>query len=140
MQKQPSRTGRVLLILAGVFGACAVAAGAFASHGLEGAIGRDEALRAAPLWATGSQYQMVHAVILAVVADLHQRAARDRGLLAISGVFFAIGCLLFPGALYALGYWGPSMFGVVAPVGGLALILGWLVLTVTGFRFAGRRD
>jgi uncharacterized membrane protein YgdD (TMEM256/DUF423 family) len=132
--------GHVLLILAGAFGASAVATGAFASHGLANAVGPAGAERAVALWTTGSHYQMVHAVILAVVADLRLRASRDRALLALAGAFFTAGCLLFPVALYGLGYWGPSMLGAVAPIGGLCLILGWLVLCVVGVRFAGSRD
>lgn len=140
MSSPHPRSARILLILAGLFGAWAVAAGAYASHGLAAAVGEGQGARAASLWATGSQYQMVHAVILAVVAELRQRAGGQGGILAVAGAFFAVGCLLFPGALYALGWWGPSILGAVAPLGGLALILGWLSLCVAGFRYAGRRD
>lgn len=132
------RTGPILLILAGLFGAWAVAAGAYAAHGLTAAMGPELAERAVSLWTTASHYQMVHAVMLAVVAELRQRAERYGKLLTAAGSCFAVGCLLFPGALYGLGWWGPSLLGAVAPVGGLSLVLGWLLLCVAGFQYAGQ--
>jgi uncharacterized membrane protein YgdD (TMEM256/DUF423 family) len=36
--------------------------------------------------------------------------------------------VLFPGALYALAFGAPRWMGAVAPIGGIAFILGWLSL------------
>ncbi|HYE51272.1 MAG TPA: DUF423 domain-containing protein [Azospirillaceae bacterium] len=127
------RTGSVLLALAGLFGALAVAAGAYASHRLAAVRGE----RAAELWATASQYQMVHALAIVGAVLLRERAGRGGGLLAAAGTAFAAGCVLFPGALYGLGWWGPSALGAVAPLGGLCFILGWLGLAAAAV--AGRR-
>lgn len=119
-----------LMLLAGLFGAVAVAAGAFASHGL--AAVRDA--HAVDLWKTASQYQMVHAMAILVLAALRRALPGQARWLAASGLCFAIGCVLFPGALYALGWYGPSAMGAVAPIGGLAFILGWLLTGIAGFR------
>lgn len=119
-----------LMLLAGLFGAFAVSAGAYASHGL--AAMRDA--HAVELWGTASQYQMVHALALLVVALLRRLLPGQARLLAGSGLAFAIGCVLFPGALYALGWYGPSAMGAVAPVGGLCFILGWLLVGLAGLR------
>ncbi|MFV3129290.1 DUF423 domain-containing protein [Niveispirillum sp. KHB5.9] len=119
-----------LMLLAGLFGAIAVSAGAYASHGLAGV--RDG--HAVELWKTASQYQMVHALALLVVAMLRRVLPGQAQLLAASGLAFAIGCVLFPGALYALGWYGPSAMGAVAPVGGLSFILGWLLVGLAGLR------
>jgi uncharacterized membrane protein YgdD (TMEM256/DUF423 family) len=119
-----------LMLLAGLFGAVAVAAGAYASHGL--AAVRDP--HAVDLWKTASQYQMVHALAILVVAVARFPMPGAKGWLAASGLCFAIGGLLFPGALYALGWFGPSAMGAVAPVGGLAFIIGWLLAGLAGLR------
>lgn len=112
-----------LLLLASLFGAVAVAAGAYASHGL--AAVRDA--RAVELWGMASHYQMIHALaILAVIALRRSLPGQQRWLTA-SGLCFALGCVLFPGALYALGWYGPSAMGAVAPIGGLSFITGWLL-------------
>lgn len=123
------RATRPLLILAGLFGAVAVACGAYASHGLPAV--RDA--RAVELWQTASQYQLAHAAALLGLVAWRRHGGADR-LTALAGTAFALGCLLFPGALYLLGWFGPSALGVVAPVGGVSFILGWLLLSVAGLR------
>src|SRR3954462_10917988 len=102
---------RWFLILAGVSGALAVMAGAFAAHGLEPLRGA----HAVSQWQTASQYQLIHAVALLFVAQ------REPGrLAAVAGTLFVVGSVLFCGALYALGWWGSSAMGAVAPIGGLS--------------------
>lgn len=120
----PDRQADRLLLLAGLFGAVAVTAGAYASHGL--AAIRDA--RAVELWQMASHYQLIHAVAIAVTVLLRRALPAAAGRLLGAGLAFAIGSVLFPGALYGLGWWGPSALGAVAPVGGLAFIAGWLLL------------
>lgn len=118
-------SARLFLLIAGVSGALAVTAGAFAAHGLEPMRG----LRAVSLWQTASQYQLIHAVALLFIARL------EPGRLSLAaGTLFALGSVLFCGALYGLGWWGPSALGAVAPIGGLSFILGWLVLAALGLQ------
>ena len=50
-----------------------------------------------------------------------------------AGWLFIAGVLVFSGSLYALALDAPRALGMITPVGGLALILGWLA-------FADRRD
>lgn len=125
-----------LMLLAGLFGAVAVAAGAYASHGL--AAVRDG--HAVELWKTASQYQMVHALAILALVPLRRVLPGQRRWLTAAGLCFAIGCLLFPGALYLLGWSGPSAMGAVAPVGGLSFILGWLFVGIAGLRSGGGGD
>lgn len=120
------RSTRALLLAAGLFGAIAVGCGAYASHGL----GPVKGQRAVELWTMASHYQMVHALAIAAIVAL--RRAAVRGPLLPAGILFAVGCLLFPGALYLLGWFGPSALGMVAPVGGLSFIGGWLCLAAAG--------
>lgn len=128
------RITRSLLVLAGLSGAAAVACGAYASHGLPAV--RDA--RAVELWRMASQYQLTHAAALLGVAVLRRQGGG--GLLtALAGGAFALGCLLFPGALYLLGWFGPIALGAVAPVGGVSFILGWLLLAAAGLRGDGLR-
>jgi uncharacterized membrane protein YgdD (TMEM256/DUF423 family) len=42
--------------------------------------------------------------------------------------------LLFSGSLYALALGAPRGLGVVTPLGGLALILGWIAFAVAAIR------
>ena len=57
------------------------------------------------------------------------------GLFIVTGVALGVaGLLLFCGSLYALALGAPRQTGLVTPVGGLSLILGWLALAVAALR------
>lgn len=109
---------------AAVNGFLAVALGAFGTHGLRDRVSE----RAFAAWETGAHYHLVHAVVLLLVA-----AATAGGLLPEFIArwclrLFQAGILLFCGALYLFGMTEVSRWGVVAPVGGLLLMTGWLTL------------
>lgn len=100
-----------IAILAALSGALAVGAGAFGAHGASG--------QAADWLKTGGQYQLVHAVAALVALKM---AAKGPAAL------FVIGGLIFAGTLYLMALGGPRWFGAITPLGGLALIAGWLWL------------
>ncbi|MBP5857572.1 DUF423 domain-containing protein [Marivibrio halodurans] len=118
---------RLLITLAGLLGAVAVAMGAYAAHGMAETFGPEAAHRAA----LGAQYQLPHAVALFVSGFVAPGLARGRVALA-AGVLFTLGAILFPGALYLLAFGGPGILGIIAPIGGLCLIAGWLMLAIAG--------
>lgn len=119
MDRPPPAPSAGPLLVAALSGAAAVAAGAFGAHGAA-----DEQARA---WLqTGAAYQLVH--VAAALAILRiPRAGPAVWLLLLGGAVFA-------GALYGLALGGPRLLGAVAPVGGLLLIAGWLVLAAAGLR------
>ncbi len=114
---------------AALLGLVAVAAGAFAAHGLEA---RGDA-RGAGLVETASRHQAWHA--LAMLAYVALGAPRRLPLL-----LWAAGAVLFPGSLYALALGAPSgVAAPLAPVGGAALLGGWAALAWAAFREAPPR-
>jgi len=111
--------------LAAVLIAVATALGAWASHGLEGALASD-ALRSVQ---TGIDYQFFHALGLLVLALATARTGASMTLrAAMAGI--ALGTVLFCGGVYVSGFSGPPAFVSLAPVGGTLLILAWLVAAV----------
>jgi uncharacterized membrane protein YgdD (TMEM256/DUF423 family) len=122
------------IVVAALSGAVSVMAGAFGAHGIDAspAVGA----RARELLQTGSHYEIAHALAMLAVVALARRARLKEGLAMAAQVLFLAGSILFPGALYALALGGPRWFGAVAPVGGLAFILGWLALALAAL---GRR-
>lgn len=102
------------IALAAVLGLTAVAFGAFGAHGLQA--GGDA--RAAQWLATGSHYQMVHAV----------------AIVALPAALWTVGAILFPGSLYALAFGAPKAVAALAPVGGMTLLLGWASLAWRAFK------
>ncbi len=127
--------GQAALIAAGLHGALGVLLGAYAAHGMEGAFD-DEAVGWVEL---GSRYQLVHAAALAGVGVARPAAAaRPVTLaLAVAVLGLATGPLLFSGALYAMGLGGLLGAAVLAPFGGLALIVGWIGVLAAGLAWRG---
>lgn len=106
--------------LAGLSGAMAVAAGAFGAHGASG--------KAADWLQTGGTYQLIHAAAaVAVIAML-----RDSG--RAPALTLLLGALIFAGTLYGMALGAPRWFGAITPIGGAAMIAGWLWIAWVGMR------
>jgi uncharacterized membrane protein YgdD (TMEM256/DUF423 family) len=79
---------------------------------------------------SGVQMQGWHAPALVLTGIWAQRG----GLVAhLAGAAFALGILLFCGAVYSLALRGVS-WGLVAPTGGSLLMLGWVLLGLSALR------
>ncbi len=112
-----------------MFGALAVVLGAFGAHALRGHLD-DTALQ---VWHTAVEYQFWHVLALLAISLSPIEPSR---WLRTSGAAFVIGILLFCGSLYALALGAPHLIGVVTPLGGVALIAGWLLLATAFWRSA----
>ncbi len=110
-----------------VLAALAVAGGAFASHALKKELSQE----ALEIFETGARYQMYHAIALMIVGLLLQKSEIPVKVLLIAGYTFLVGVILFSGSLYALSLSGNEMLGAITPLGGIALIIGWLSLSLT---------
>lgn len=121
----------------------AVIAGAFGAHGLDNYFAEKYASAETKTvsghtipasykyledFKTGARYQMYHALGLIAVGLLSQ--ARRKRSLQIAGWSFTLGIVLFSGSLYALTLSGITKFGMVAPIGGTLMIVGWAALAV----------
>lgn len=119
---------KLFVALAGFLGMLGVAAGAFGAHGLEARLEPDMI----EIWETAATYQMYHALALFGVAWLTTQTDTTWALAA--GWAFFGGTLVFSGTLYALALTGIRWLGAITPIGGLALIAGWLCCLVAAFR------
>ena len=111
-------------ILAGcTWAALGVVLGAFGAHLLTGTLTPEQLLT----WDTAVRYQLLHALAL-VLTGLF---ARQRGeALAWPALLFLAGTVVFSGTLYAMALGGPRWLGAVTPLGGAALIGGWIALAL----------
>ncbi|QJB44404.1 DUF423 domain-containing protein [Dolichospermum flos-aquae] len=116
------------LTIAAIFGGLSVAGGAFGAHALREKISE----RSLEIFDTGARYQMYHTLALLLVAMLMSRLENPPRTLLVSGWLFIIGVVIFSGSLYAISLTGIKSLGAVAPLGGLALMLGWAALAVAG--------
>ncbi len=115
-----------LLIAGSILGLISIILGAFASHGLENLVNND----AIETFQVGVRYQMYHALLLLFVgtAIKIQHKSKKR-------IFFltVIGVVFFSGSIYGLATNELTAFdfktiGFITPIGGLLLILSWLIM------------
>lgn len=122
-------SAKLFLALGALLAAAAVTLGAFGAHGLRARLSAD----ALAIYQTGVQYHFWHALgLLAVgLACLH---LPESGWLRAAGVLLALGVVLFSGSLYVLALGGAKWLGALAPIGGSALILGWIAFAIAVLR------
>ncbi|KRW61538.1 DUF423 domain-containing protein [Pseudomonas sp. TTU2014-080ASC] len=119
---------RLWLLLAAVAGCSGVGLGAYGAHGLKRVL-TPEYLA---IFQTATQYQLIHALALFGVSLLAtQRGGR---LVSAAGGLFTVGIVLFCGSLYVLTLTGTRSMGMVAPIGGLSFMLGWLMLGLAALK------
>ena len=102
------------LFTAGVLGAIAIALGAFGAHALKARLG--EIPEATSWWNTATQYLLIHAVAIGAIPSVR------------SAFLWSVGAVIFSSTLYGLALGGPHWLGAITPLGGIALIIGWLGL------------
>jgi uncharacterized membrane protein YgdD (TMEM256/DUF423 family) len=119
---------RTAILAGAVSGAAAVALGAFGAHALRGML--DE--HALATWHTAVDYEFWHALALLAIGVI----ARDGTTVALRCSVFAfiVGTLLFCASLYALALGAPHWIGAITPLGGVALIAGWIALALHAWR------
>lgn len=119
------------MIVAGALnGALAVMAGAFGAHGLKAKL-TPELLAT---WGTGAEYHMYHALALVLVGVV--AGAAPTGMTNGAGIAMLAGIVLFSGSLYVLALTGVKMLGAITPFGGVAFIVGWLLLAYAAWQGA----
>ena len=114
---------RASFVAAALFGAAAVLLGAFGAHGLVERVSPERLL----VWETGAQYQFYHALALLALSSgaLRGRWTRWHGLAALGWI---TGIVVFSGSLYLLVLLDMGWLGAVTPIGGVAFVVGWLML------------
>ncbi|WP_318310572.1 DUF423 domain-containing protein [Flagellimonas crocea] len=117
---------RTILLTGILMAMTAIILGAFGAHGLEKLVDGE----ALDTFETGVKYQMYHALFLLFLGIWNGLAIKQKKTvfgLVLSGV------ILFSFSIYALATNSLSSFdfraiGFLTPIGGLLMILGWVVL------------
>ena len=101
--------------------ALGVALGAFGAHTIEQHISET----AMGWWETATQYLWYHAIAMVAVGAFQARPKSvDRAVL----IFILPGIILFSGSLFLYAFTSFRTFGMITPVGGVLLLIGWLRL------------
>lgn len=124
---------KTILISAVVLGVTSVILGAFAAHGLKKLVTPD----AITSFETGVKYQMYHALFLLFVGTSTYISSGYKNV-----IFYLVlvGVIFFSGSIYLLATNVLTAFdfkkiAFITPVGGLLLIVSWLVLLVNFIKF-----
>jgi uncharacterized membrane protein YgdD (TMEM256/DUF423 family) len=119
---------RKTLAIAGLLIALATALGAFGAHALKAHLPQDKL----QVYETAVRYHFLHALGLLAIGVLLR--SLDGELLRWAAALVLAGIVLFSGSLYLLTFGAPRLVGIVTPVGGLALIAGWILFAATVLR------
>ena len=116
-------TQQIVLVSGALFGMLAVIFGAFGAHALKKTLSEDQ-LKS---FETGVKYQMYHAIVLLFIGSSFSIPNQ------LMSWAFIIGILLFSFSIYGLvlsDAKGKKMkfLGPVTPLGGLLLVIGWVML------------
>lgn len=121
-------TGSAWFVIGAIAAGIAVILGAFGAHGLKSRVEPELLV----VFETGVRYQMYHALALLAVglARLHWPTAT----ISLAGWFFLAGILIFSGSLYVMTATGERWLGAITPIGGVAFIIGWVLLAAGAWR------
>ena len=113
---------KALLLIGAINGFIAVALGAFGAHGLEGKLSE----KLMGTWEKAVQYQMGHTIAIFATGILALKTGL--GNYVTAGWFFFAGIIIFSGSLYLYSLTETKTFAMITPVGGVAFLIGWIVL------------
>ena len=83
------------------------------------------------IWETAAQYHLIHAAVILALA-LHSQSDESRWRLPMMG--FTTGVVLFSFSLYALVLTDKTQLAMITPVGGLLLMLSWLIVAIKALK------
>ena len=118
----------IVFIAGGTYGALAVILGAFGAHGLKKYLDNDH-LKS---FETGVKYQMYHALLLILCGVIFPFKGYSQILM---GWFLIFGVFFFSFSIYGLVLSSArgrkmSFLGPVTPLGGLLLVMGWILFVL----------
>lgn len=120
--------------------ALAIVAGAFGAHGLKSRLDVD----ALALWETAARYLMYSGVGIVLIGLARLQARQDHDVqqvpkawrgFDIAAAMLCVGAIIFSGTVGVLALGGPRWLGAVTPLGGLLLVLGFVIFGAKAWRF-----
>jgi len=113
------------LLAGAIFGAVGVALGAFGAHVFRPMLTETCRLETYEL---AVRYEFYHALAL-LISGVTQLVLNNK-FIRLAAFFFVAGIFLFSGSLYLLCFTQIKIFAIITPLGGLALIAGWVLLAI----------
>ena len=116
------------VIIASLFAALAILFGAFGSHALKERLGA----QSLEVYDIATRYLMFHALGIFLIALLGFQLPKES--LEIPVIMMIVGTSIFSGSLYLIAMLDFKKLGMVTPIGGLLLIVSWLLLAYNTYK------
>lgn len=111
-----------LLPLVCLIGALTIVLGAFGAHALQESL----SLEQLDSFETAVRYQMYHVIVMLIILMTSFFNQRQQNVIVR---FFLVGIFFFSGSIFAISFGiDPKNIWFITPMGGLFLIVGWLLL------------
>jgi uncharacterized membrane protein YgdD (TMEM256/DUF423 family) len=107
----------------------AVGLGAFGAHILKSKL----SLEMMEVYQTGIHYHIFHSLGLILIGIITHWISQSP-LINWSGGFILVGIIIFSGSLYVLSVTGIRTLGAITPIGGVAFLVGWLLLAYASLK------
>lgn len=120
---------KIFLLWSAALGALGVMIGAFGAHALSTML---EQTGRTATFETAVKYQMYHTLALLAIGLLLSHV--NSKWFEYAGWAYIAGIIIFSGSLYILCLTNVGKWGAVTPIGGLALIAGWVCLFIGVFK------
>jgi uncharacterized membrane protein YgdD (TMEM256/DUF423 family) len=121
------------IIAGAVNAAIAVMLGAFGAHALKEKLSEHYLA----IWETAVQYQMFHALgLIAIGILMSSSLIGPIPQLTWAGWLLLAGIVIFSGSLYILSLTGIGVLGAITPIGGVAFIIGWIMLIIAALKLS----
>ena len=111
-------------VVGSISGCTAIGTSAYGAHGL-----KPSKETYGKTFESGSRFHLLHSILLLSTPTIcgHKKNIR---LANVSGAFLTLGITLFSGSCYAVAITEDRQNGKLAPMGGVALMAGWLSLAL----------
>lgn len=107
----------------------AVGLGAFGAHILKSKLSQEMM----EVYQTGIHYHIFHSLGLILIGIIAYWISQSP-LVNWSGGLILAGIIIFSGSLYVLSITGIRTLGAITPIGGVAFIVGWLLLAYAALK------
>ena len=121
---------KLYIITGSVFAALAILFGAFGSHALKEKL----TLEQLEIYDIATRYLMFHALGIFARGILGYQVPKE--VLTWPLLIMVFGILIFSGSLYLISLAGYKKLGMVTPIGGLALIISWLMVAYNIYKLS----
>ena len=121
---------KLYIITGSVFAALAILFGAFGAHALKEKLTPEQL----EIYDIATRYLMFHALGIFAIGILGYQVPSK--ILTLPLLLMVLGILIFSGSLYLISLAGYKKLGMVTPIGGLALIISWLMVAYNIYKIS----